>query len=399
MAAVSQGIKVNKRDFGKLLAELHEDLKKNITDLKNDAANARRLKNALEKFFATGEDLVKKMTDEETGFEAYERKAVATQESINTVRVSADSQLESINRALNTVKSNVEEMEKAYEAFTEINEKLEDEETGLEAIYTSADAIKSDIIAVKTNADTIYKEIRKFRDNAASYANEIGDIKQQATSTLTKIQANHKESDDLKKKIDEIFKIGSRGAHSNYFVERRNRLLIISAVWLALFLIFLVATIILAINYILPLADSLKNTDVTVGIEVFLLRFSIITPTLFGALYSLKQFSNDRRLYEKYAFKAISTYSAESSIATLARSLEKFTDDEKDTRIINFAINTFTNMYREPLEPINEKWFFKGKNQLIDLTAEMSQSVGEIKQDVDKLVDASESIKSTEKPT
>jgi conjugal transfer/entry exclusion protein len=144
-----------------------------------------------------------------------------------------------------------------------------------------------------------------------------------------------------------------------------------------------VATVILAIYYVLPLAENLKDPVTNFGIEVFLIRFSIITPTLFGAIYALSQFSNDRRLYEKYAFKVITISSAETAISTLSRSLEKLKDDDKDIKIIDFAINIFSNMYQEPVEPIHDKWTIKGGNKLLNITAELTQ----IRKDVDKLVD------------
>jgi hypothetical protein len=137
----------------------------------------------------------------------------------------------------------------------------------------------------------------------------------------------------------------------------------------------------------MPLANTLKNPANNVRIEVFLIRFSIITPTLLSVVYSLRQFTNDRRLYEKYAFKAISTYSAEASVATLARAVEVLQDKDKDKKIVDFAVNTFTSIYQEPVEPVRDKWVLKGGNKLLALTAEVNDSVGEIKKDVDKLAD------------
>lgn len=441
---------MNRRDFGKLLAELHDELRKDIEGLKTDITAAKRLKTNLQSYFDKCQALIDKITDEETGIEAYhdlasetktkidEIKAAAeskltsitdalasvqsnieemqtaytsfaeindkitddetglealltsatTLESdINAAKTNAQSHLQSISTALASVKSNIEEMETAYESFTEINEKLTDDETGLEAILANATETKSEIVAVKANADTLYKEIRKFRDDAANYIKEIGGLKTTATNAVEGIQDQHKESVALKEKIEEIFNIGTRGVHANHFVKRRNQVFWISLAWIIFFFIFLAATVILAINYILPLAEALKEPGAKVGLEVFLLRLSIITPTLFGAFYSLKQFSNERRLYEKYAFKAISTYTAESSVATLARSLENHKCADKDEKIINFAVDTFINIYQEPVEPAHDRWILKGGNKLLDLTAEVNQSVGEIKKDVGKLTD------------
>lgn len=441
---------MNRRDFGKLLAELHDDLKKDIEGLKTDITTAKRLKTNLQSYFDKCQALIDKITDEETGIEAYHELASETktkvddiktaaeskltsitdalasvqanieemqaahtsftevnnkitdeetgldalltsattlENSISTAKTNAQSHLQSISTTLTSVQLNIEEMESAYESFTELNEKLTDEETGLKAILANATETKSEIVAVKANADTLYKEIRKFRDDAANYIKEIGGLKTAATNAVEGIQDQHKESVALKEKIEEIFNIGTRGVHANHFVQRRNQVFWISLAWLAFFLIFLTATVILAVKYILPLTEALKEPDARISLEVFLIRLSIITPTLFGAFYSLRQFSNERRLYEKYAFKAISTYTAESSVATLARSLESHTCTDKDEKIISFAVDTFTNIYQEPVEPSHDKWILKGGNKLLDLTAEVNQSVGEIKKDVGKLTD------------
>jgi predicted nucleic acid-binding Zn-ribbon protein len=328
-----------------------------------------------------------KIIDEDTGMDALLASATEIENNIKITKTNADSNLSSISTALTSVQANIKEMETAYEAFTLINDKIIDEDTGMDALLASATELKSEIVAVKSNADTLYKEIRKFRDDVATYSKEIENLKITAVDTVGEIQVQHDASVELKNKIDEMFNIGSKGIHSNHFVQRRNQLKWTSLGWLLLFLLFLIATVRLAVVYMLPLADSLKDPTIRIGLEVFILRFSIITPTLFGALYSLKQFSNDRRLYEKYAFKAISTYSAEASVATLSRSLENHVGNDKDAKIINFAINIFTNIYQEPIEPVNDRWTLRGGNKLFNLTAEVNQSVGEIKKDVDTLVD------------
>ena len=105
---------MNKRDFGKLLGELHDNLKKDISDLKTDITSAKRLKTNLEKYFATCEALIEKVTNEETGIEAYHQLAIETKAAIDIAKTSADSQLASISSALTSVQSNIEEMETAY---------------------------------------------------------------------------------------------------------------------------------------------------------------------------------------------------------------------------------------------------------------------------------------------
>ncbi len=376
---------MNRRDLGKLAQELGDDLTKTIDDLKVEIANAKRLKTSLEKYFQQATEVAEKITNEETGLQALLDSAAVLEGDVNTAKTNADTQLQKITDALTAVQSNIKEMESAYESFAVINQKITNEETGLQASLNEVSEIKMDIVAVKTNADTLYKEIRKFRDDAANYLKEIGGLKQSASVAVEKIEAEHTKSTDLRIKIEEIFSIGTRGVHANHFVKRRNQLFWISVFWLVLFLVFLVATIKLAEAYIMPLADALKNPTAKIALEAFLLRFSIITPTLFGSLYALKQFSNDRRLYEKYAFKAISTYTTETSVDTLIRSTQGLVHDDRDGKIIDFAVNTLTSLYQEPVEPIRDKWVFRAGNKLLDLTAETNQSIGDIKEDIDKL--------------
>ena len=441
---------MNKRDFGKLLEQLHTELAQDILDLKKDLTSAKRLKTNLESYFEECQNLIdemtrrdgladdqlasinevkeqvdaiklsaansleeiqssigsieqkstemedayesfteinEKITDEETGLEAVYVNIQSIETDIAQLNAQAENHLETIQASLVAIQKNVTEMEDAYESFTEINEKITDEETGLEAILESSTASKNDITAIKTGADTIYKEIRKFRDEAAGYVKEIGGLKSTATSAVEIIQSNHDTSNDLKSKIEEIFNISSKKAHSNYFVQRRNQLFWISFLWLILFLGFLITAGVLAINLVLPLLKELSDPSMTISLEVLIIRAIIISPFIFGAVYALLQYSSERRLYEKYAFKAVTSFSAETSVATLTRSLASHVTADKDAKIVDFAVNVFASLYQEPVEPVKEKWTLKGGNKLLDLTTEVSKSVGKIEDEVDKISD------------
>ena len=306
--------------------------------------------------------------------------------NINTSKVNADAQLQKITEALNSVQSNIEEMETAYTEFTELNEKITDEETGLQAILDQAVELKSEIITVKSNAETVYKEIRIFRDNAAGYVKDIENFKGNAENVTQGIQKKYDESVEFKEKIQEIYNIGTKGAHANHFVERRNQLRRMFMAWMMISLIFFIATVILAICVIAPMADKMKDS-LDLNLSAFLLRFSVLTPTTFAFIYSLNQYSQERRLYEKYAFKAISTYSIETSLNTLMRSTEGLSDQSRDKKITDFAICTFNSIYQEPIETKKERWSFGVGNKILKLTAETNQTVGKIHQEVDNLKD------------
>ena len=134
------------------------------------------------------------------------------------------------------------------------------------------------------------------------------------------------------------------------------------------------------------MAYNMKHS-LDVNLSALLLRFSILTPTTFASIYSLNQYSQERRLYEKYAFKAISTYSIETSLNTLIRSTEGLSDQSRDKKITDFAIRSFNSIYQEPTETKKERWSFGVGNRILKLTAETNQTVGKIHQDVDNLKD------------
>ena len=377
---------MNARDYGKRLEELQHQSKTKVKDIALTYNSVLEIKKKIEEYLAQATELNEKITDEETGLQAILESAQELKNSIDTSKVNADAQLQKITEALNSVQSNVEEMETAYTEFTELNEKITDEETGLQAILDQAVELKSEIVAVKSNAETVYKDIRIFRDNAADYIKEIDNFKGNADNTTQKIQNKYDESAELEKKIQEIFDIGTKGAHANYFVERRNQIMWVFIVWGVVSLLCLTVTVLLAVYFIVPMADKMKHS-LDVNLSALLLRFSILTPTTFAFIYSLNQYSQERRLYEKYAFKAISTYSIETSLNTLIRSTEGLSDQSRNKKIIDFAIRSFNSIYQEPIETKKERWSFGVGNKILKLTAETNQTVGKIHQEVDNLKD------------
>ena len=377
---------MNARDYGKRLEELQHQSKTKVEDIESTYNSVLEIKKKIEEYLAQATELNEKITDEETGLQAILESAQELKNNINTSKVNADAQLQKITEALNSVQSNIEEMETAYTEFTELNEKITDEETGLQAILDQAVELKSEIVAVKSSAETVYKEIRIFRDNAAGYIKDIENFKGNAENVAQGIQNKYDESVEFKEKIQEIYSIGTKGAHANHFVERRNKLRWMFITWMIISLVYLIATVTLAILFIKPMADDMK-TSPDINLSAFLLRFSILTPTTFAFIYSLNQYSQERRLYEKYAFKAISTYSIEASLNTLMRSTKGLSDQSRDKKITDFAICTFNSIYQEPIETKKERWSFGVGNKILKLTAETNQTVGKIHQEVDNLKD------------
>ena len=379
---------MNSRDYGKKLNNIYQESEAKINAMKEAHENAQELLQKIEDYFNQAEQLNDKITDEETGLQAILDSAQELESNINTAKSSADAELQKIVDALASVQSNIEEMETSYKTFTELNDKITDEETGLQAILDQSSELKKEIISVKSNAERIYKEILSLRDNAAERVKDIDNYKTNANNTAQEIQAKYDESVEFEKKIQEIFDIGTKGAHANYFVERRNQLRKMCIIWMIIALLMLSATVLLAWCFIVPLSDHVTKDGVfNLNLSVLLLRLSVLTPTAFGLVYALKQYSQERRLHEKYAFKAISTYSLETSLKTLTRTTGALNDPSRDKKIVDLAVRSFSSIYQEPVENKKESWSFGAGNKLLKLTAETNQTVGKIYQEVDQLAD------------
>ena len=333
-----------------------------------------------------------KITNEETGLDKVLTNAQTTESKITELKNSADTHLKSITDGLDSIKLHITEMETAYTKFTELNGKITNEETGLDAILTQSVSLKSDIEANRDTSVTIFKEISKLKDTASGYTTDLKKMSETAKQTIGKITENHKESEDLKNKINSIWNISSQRLHANYFDARQKFLAKTAITWLVLFVVMFVLTLVLGDKYITPLVKIIesgeKEITQVVTFETLLIRLGLVTPSILATIYCLNQFSHERRLHEQYAFKAVSMLSVESSIELLIRSLsrnDKATD--KDNRIVSFAVTTLESIYKDPIDSTKHSWLFRGGNKLLEMSVEMNESMGEIKSDIDQIKD------------
>jgi hypothetical protein len=134
-----------------------------------------------------------------------------------------------------------------------------------------------------------------------------------------------------------------------------------------------------------PFIPNFLDFGTKIWYELFLTRIFYTSPVLFLIAFSGIQYSKERDLAEKYAFKAASSAAIRSHIDYL---VEKF--NAKDDEIIkNFAKDTFSTIYKEPysstsdlekrLKELEKKQMSGDKNDLIEIDQIVS-SVKELKE-------------------
>ena len=73
-------------------------------------------------------------------------------------------------------------------------------------------------------ADIVFSEIKKFRDESQNYTKEIQDLKISSEENKNTIESYEKQSEDLKGKIEKIYKIATDSALANSFDRRKQEL-------------------------------------------------------------------------------------------------------------------------------------------------------------------------------
>lgn len=340
-----------------------------------------------------------KIDDPNTGLEALLTTAKQYKAQVQASATQVSNLETKIEQTLAAVQQNVATMQTAYTDFQAIKDKIDDTETGFDALLDSSQSLKDDLAAINKDGQTIYKEISRYKDQAAKNAAGIQTIKEESDIALEQIRQNETESEETKTRISEIFELVSQSGHANYFDERRKKLIYASWAWLAVAIASVIAAVVMADKFLLPLFNA--TTEIVNGKEVLvkpkdielgalILRALMITPIVAFAIFAFRNYSKERRLAEQYAFKAVSASTIEGSIALIERSLKTVPSEYLNTQLADFAINTAHSLHAEPqeLQKIS-RWKFNAGNKLVSVGAEINDTLEDISKDLKQAVSSS----------
>lgn len=285
--------------------------------------------------------------------------------------------LENIKTTYQTVSENIANMQTAYQSFLQINSKLEDEKTGLKAIFDSVQSLN-------VQSGKLFSEIKILRDNSKTSLTDIENNKTKTDELKSQIQSNFDFTEKKKVEIEKATGLIIDTSFAETFKRRQDEIEKGLDSWYSWKKIFFASVIILIILVILPFTKWL-DFGTTVWYELFLNRIYYTSPVLFLIAFSAIQYSKERDLAEKYAFKAASSAAIRSHIDYLS---EKF-DVKNDESMKSFAKDTFSTIYKEPyssvsdlekrLKDLEKKQVAESKKDLIDIN-QIVDSVKELKE-------------------
>lgn len=342
-------------------------------------ANIQQMNEAYEKFT----DLNTKINSPESGLNWLLEKATQLKTEIETVRQNSDNLLTEIKNDLSTVQANIQQMNEAYLSFQEIKTKLNDPEVGIAKIHENSEIIRQEIIALKKQSEAVFQEIKKYNSESQIYTKEIADFKTISEDTKNTILDIEGESRNLRDKIEKIYKIATDSGLANSFDVRKRDLKKSSTRWL-LGLIASVVTLTAVLSFLL--VPILKD-GATIDIDQYTwFRLTLTSPLIFFVSFASVQYSKDRSLLEKYAFKAATALSLEAYSTLLINTFGK-EKEGNEREILSFVLTSMATIYQEPYEKIDSSKFNFGIDAKITKVAEdFTEKLDETKREILNLV-------------
>lgn len=299
-------------------------------------------------------------------------------EDISVTKKDSLSILDNIKATYQTISENIASMQTAYQSFLQINSKLEDEKTGLKAIFNSVQSLN-------TQSSKLFSEIKTLRDDSKTFLTDIENNKTKTDQLKLEIEYNFDFTEQKKSEIEKATGLIIDTSFSETFKRRQDEIEKGLYSWFSWKNIFFVSVIILVILVIVPFIPNFLDFGTKVWYELFLARIFYTSPILFLIPFSAVQYSKERDLAEKYAFKAASSAAIRSHIDYLS---EKF-DIKNDESIKNFAKDTFSTIYKEPYSSVSDL-----EKRLKDLekkqNAETKKDISNINQIVDSIKELKE---------
>lgn len=295
---------MNKRQ----LSSYYNNVKK---ELENKLGEAKNIK-------ATLEDIEHKAGQEVSGIKDLRGQADNILTKINTISENLDSDLQNINF---------------------LRKQANDPTTGLEVTI-------DEINKLKKQADDIKNDLKAYRDTSQSNNNDILKYQISAKKTSESLAVIEEDAHNSLNQIEKFYKLATDTGLAGSFDRRKDELTSSVRRW---YWSLMISTGILTLILVAVLIITLKD-----GIDIsyaFSFRVVFISPLIFFIFLSAFQYSKERDLLEKYAFKAVTALALESYTELLTY---RFKGKTTDSQILNFVLSAMNTIYKEPYAP-NDK--------------------------------------------
>lgn len=329
-----------------------------------------------------------KITDPNNGLDITLKQSQTKLTEISGLKDQSLQLLDEIQKKLESTVENTIKMVAAYTKFEEIDTKVFNKESGLEPTFAKAQEIKTEIEVLKQSSQVIKTSIDTLKESSLITDSQISDIKENAQKNLTKIEDHEKNCAKLKEDMTRTLNVASDMTLASYFDSRKKSLAKSVKIWA---IIVATSILLLSATLIYIFQNNFLHLPSDNPVLLFLYRISLTSPLLYLVFFSISQYSRERNILERYAFKAATGLSLNSYVLILNNqfSTEKNKNqEENEKKILDFVISSMRGIYEEPYPPFKESKNIKKLYSAIENIGE--EVVNKIENTKNTVIDSSE---------
>ena len=259
----------------------------------------------------------------------------------------------------------------------------EEVETNLQELKDEADTLSTVLANAKSYADSIEtyydswsttkKKIDDEHAEAVQQNSELQQYAQQAEELEKKLTAELNRSTNLLDDARNTLEIVTNSSLSSDFMKRSDDRKMARRWWTVA---VAVATVLFASSVlfaVLVVAHEVKDQS---SLSVWVLKLAIVAPFAYVLYFVTRQYTHERDLEEKYAFKALISQTIQNNTKLLS---DEFLDeDELDpvirSKIVDFVVDSLQRVYREPFSTAKHESRIRFKPKDSSIEAESTQS-------------------------
>jgi hypothetical protein len=316
--------------------------------------------------------LLSKIEDKQNGFQAHLNNSKKTTEEILKLKSSSTVQFDEVKKIASDLKSKYPELKRLDSNIRKL------------AVAATADSektknLKESVQQLEIKIKKANTDIQVLFESSQKASKEIKNLLEGSNIDIENISKNSAESNKVLLEIQQIYNLAAQTGLSGEFERQKIQLSEDLKKWeKRIFWISVTLLIaILTLFYIeLDLYDfKLKSIDVN-----FYLRFILFSPIIYYLYFCTTQFSDAKKLFDKYTFKTTLAMSIQNHIKMLLDE-EKFDANAKD-KILEFVLNGFQKIYSEPFSENNMKLGLKLQNIEMNLEKKLFEKFSELKETV-----------------
>ncbi len=247
---------------------------------------------------------------------------------------------------ITTAQKQLADLEKRVSVLQQLTDKADGRFQDIEAWRNEARQLKSEIDGIKQQTDLLFSDIQQKKESTAKMESSIEGLVEEAeesketfnehSENLTKIEGKIKKFET--EIIDQLGRAGS-GALALAFAERQGEVEKELKRWRNI-LFGTTAALILVAFALFKHLSSAEEIDLQ-----FFLKMTISLPFIYAEWFASRQYTKERFIVERYAFKAAQA----KSLAAFSKTVKEIdVTDEGQARAQEFVISSVDKIYVAP---------------------------------------------------